>query len=367
MRIRLLAKAQSTDITDRGRHAARQYTCEFSSDGNTEIQVTLFNRHELTDNIASVLGSVRKKGVKLWVENNQLRYEAPRGALTQEDIEGLKLSRDQIVARLKKTTGTETSEPMLEPSRRIKRVPLAFSQLAHWHLHQLDERHAIRQVASATRLHGRINVKALRRGIAEVVRQHDALRTRIVVIDGIPMQEVAESVACELELCDLTGFSEGLRETEIQRLIESYILQPIDVAVDLLVGVRLLRIRDDEHVLIMAMEHMISDMFSMNILLRGVFAAYMHTLKDRDWSLPEIPFQFADYAVQQRNTHASWAKKHGTYWNDFLSGCQRLRFPNDKISPTTTEAGWGIVSVSIGIELKKELRLCCAGVTHQKL
>jgi hypothetical protein len=327
----------------------------FSSDGNTEMQVNLSNRYELTDKIAAVLESLRKKGVKLWMENSQLRYKAPRGVLTQEDIESLKLYRDQIAALLKQFTDAENAEPKLERRSRLDRAPLAFSQLAHWNFYRLSERPAIRQIASATRLQGQLNVNALQKSIAEVVRRHDALRTRIVVIDGVPMQEVAESGGCELEVSDLTGLPEALLETEVKRLIESYILQPIDVAVDPLFGVRLLKLRDDEHVLIMTMEHIISDMFSMNILMRETFEAYMQALKARDFSLPEIPVQFADYAVCQRNTLASWMEKHGTHWNERLAGCQPLRFPGGKSSPPAINLGWGILPVRIGMELKKEL------------
>lgn len=321
--------------------------------------MTSSNSYKATDMIASIVGSVRKKGIELWVENSQLRYKGPRGALTQEDIERLKLSRDQIVALLEKLIGAENTEQKIEARSRVAPTPLAFSQLAHWHLYRLSERRAIRQVASATRLHGRLDVNALQNSIAAVVRRHDALRTRIVVIDGVPMQEVADSVDFELEISNLTDFTESLREAEVTRLIESQILQPIDVAVDPLFGARLLKLRDDEHVLIMTMEHMISDGVSRNILLQDLFTIYTQALKSQDFSLPKIPVQFADYAVWQRNTDASWIEKHGAYWNKSLAECQRLRFPDDAISAIASEPGWGIIPVLIGTELKTELREWC--------
>lgn len=308
------------------------------------------------DRIADVLGSVRKRGVRLWSENGQLHYKAPKGALTQEEIERLRVSRGQIVALLERATGAETAEPKLEPRPRLDRAPLAFSQLSHWNLFQLSERRAIRAVASATRMRGRLSVNALRRSVAEIVHRHDALRTRIVVLDGVPIQEISESGDCEPKVDDLTALSESFREVEVKRIIEEFILEPIDVAVGPLFGVRLLRLRDDEHVLIVAMEHMISDMFSMNILLRELFTAYMQALKGRALSLPAIPVQFADYAVWQRTAQRSWIEKHGAYWNEHLAGCQRLRFPEDRSSPTETHLGWGTVPIRIGRDLKAELR-----------
>jgi hypothetical protein len=132
------------------------------------------------DKIADIVGSVRKKGVSLWSENGRLHYRAPKGVLTHEEIEKLRLSRRQIVALLEMATGAAADEPRTDPHSTSVRALLAFSQLARWNLHQLSQRRTIRQIASAVRLHGKINFNALTASIAEIVRRHDALRTRIV-------------------------------------------------------------------------------------------------------------------------------------------------------------------------------------------
>jgi hypothetical protein len=325
---------------------------------DTETPIIVSTSYESMARIADILGSLRKKGVHLWLENRQLRYKAPRGALTQEEIERLRVSRDQIVAHLESLTGAETAERGL-PRSRLYRAPLAFSQLAHWYRYRLNERRAIREIASATRLRGRLNVEELQNSIAEVVRRHDALRTRIIVLDGEPMQEVSTLVGYELNLDDLTDLPGSLRDSEVRRVIEKQILNPIDITAGPLFGVRLLRLRGDEHVLIMALEHIISDMHSLSIILGEVLTAYMQVVKGHAFSLPRVPVQFADYALRQRNTHTSWREKHDTYWNERLAGCQRLRFPDDKSSHTGTHLGWGIVPVQIGIDLKMQLREWC--------
>ena len=309
--------------------------------------------------IADVLGSVRKKGVRLWSQNGQLHYRAPKGVLTQEEIERLRVSSEQIVAFLERATGAEIAEPTVEPRRRLDRAPLTFSQLSRWHLLQTGEVPNLRQVASATRLRGRLNIDALRKSIAEIVRRHDALRTRIVVSDGIPVQEIAESGDCELEVDDLTVVPESSREAEVKRLIEQLILEPIDIAVGPLLGVRLLKIRDDEHVLVVAMEHMISDGFSLNILARDILVAYMQASRGCAFSLPAIPVQFADYAVWQRSAQKSWIESHGAHWNERLAGCQRLRFPEHRSMQTATRLGRGAIPIQIGRDLKAELREWC--------
>lgn len=321
--------------------------------------MTSANNLVSTDTIDDVLGAVREKGVRLWSENGQLHYKAPKGALTQEEIARLRVSKDQIILHLERAAAAQIAEPRAEPRRWLDHIPLTFSQLAHWNLYRLNERPAIRQVASATRLRGWLNVDALQKSVAEVVRRHDALRTRIVVMNGTPTQVISESSDHELRVDDLTALSGTRCEVEIERRIEQFILESVDVAIDPLFAALLLRLRDDEQVLVVAMEHMISDMYSLNILLRDLFTVYMQALKGRAFSLPEIPVQFPDYAVWQRNSQRLWIEKQGAYWDQRLTGCKRLRFPVDKDLPTATRVGWGTVPIQIGSDLKAELREWC--------
>lgn len=314
------------------------------------------NNQGSMDKVADVLASVRKKGVKLWAEDGQLHYKAPKGALLQEEVERLRLLRNQVVALLERINVEDSAEPKLEPRSPLNRAPLAFSQLAHWHLYGLSERRAMRQVASATRVRGRLSLDALRKSIADVVHRHEALRTRIIVLDGVPIQDISESGDCEIIVDDVTTLSESFREVEVKRLIEQLILEPIDVAAGPLFGVRLVKLRDDEYVLIMAMEHMIADGLSLNVLARDLLVAYMQALKRCAFPLPKIPVQFADYAVWQRNTQRSWLAKHGAYWNKRLIGYQRLRFPEDQSLQVATLLGRGTIPLQIGKDLKAQLR-----------
>lgn len=326
----------------------------------TERTVTLESGRKSMEGIADVLGNLRKKGVSLWSNNGQLHYRAPQGVLTQDEIERLSTCKPHLIALLERASVAQSAPPMREPRPHLDRAPLAFSQLAHWNLYQLRERRAIRQIASATRLAGRIDIAALRKCVAELVRRHAALRTRIVVSDAIPTQQIAKS-ACNiaLEVIDLADLSEPSREAEVYRRIEGLILEPIDVTVDPLFEVELLRLREDEHVLLVAMEHMISDAFSMSILLRELFTAYTQALQGRDFALPAIPVQFADYAAWQCNTRDSWIEKHGVYWSVHLRGCQRCRFPADEYLATDPRLGWGTVRVQIAKEWKTQLREWC--------
>lgn len=293
------------------------------------------------------LSHVRAKGVELWAEQGRLRFKAPKGALSPEELQELRSSRDEIARLL------EMSQK--EPS--IRSAPLAYSQLAHWHLYCLDERPAIRQIASATRLFGPLILEDLRKSLAVVFRRHDALRTRIVRVDGTLLQQISNEDDGSLELHNLYGCDDLGQHSALTDLIERQIMQPIDPQKGPLCGVSLVRLNKDEHVLIVTMEHMISDASSMGVFLQELFTIYADEVRNRRPDLPEPGMQFSEYAVHQHIDLPKWREQHDGYWAERLSGCERLRFPGQ--NSHSGGRGWGVIPVHIGRARKDELVQWC--------
>jgi hypothetical protein len=291
--------------------------------------------------------------------DGQLRYQAPKGSLTQDDISSLKTLRHEIVTLFQGALDATAPETEIEARHGTRHAPLTFSQLQHCNLQRLHERKAVRQIASATRLRGCLHIGALRECLAEMVRRHDALRTRIVIRDGIPTQEIDEPAAWDLPIDDLTAVPKKRLDAEVKSLIEWHILEPIDLSRGPLFGARLLKLRKDEHVLVLAMEHCISDARSMGIFLRELLTAYEQVVTGRIISLPKIPVQFPAYAIWQQQTHPSRLAKHGPYWDAHLKGRPRLKFPPDYTAPDSTRSGWGTIPLQIGKELKSQLLQWC--------
>lgn len=267
-------------------------------------------------------------------------------------------SQHDTPSRPRAAAGKLHPSNLLQPRRPIDPIPLTFSQLTYWHSFRLHERPSVRQIATMTRIHGRLNVEVLRQSIEHLLSRHEALRTQIVVLDGVPMQEVSASIGFNLEVDDCTNLSKERSEDEIRRLINHLILEPVYVATDPLFCARVAKFGVNEHVLFVAMEHMICDMYSMNIVLRDLTSIYDQALTRRVPSLPSIPVQFADYAVWQHRTHELWTRRHGAYWEERLRGCTRLRFPRDMSHPTANKEGWGTVTFKIDADLKAQLREC---------
>jgi Condensation domain/TubC N-terminal docking domain len=315
------------------------------------------------DSIAHVLGSIREKGVRLWSENGQLRYQAPKGVLTRDELEQLRASRRELIALLERAGATRNDESGLVRRARRDHAPLAFSQVAHLHLYdfhgQQYENRSVRLVAAAMRVHGPLEVEVLRQSLSEIKRRHEALRTRIASVDGVPTQVITASADCEVEVDDLTTLPERVRAIEAERLMEQFLLEPIDLAGDPLLSVRLTKLSDVEHSLIVAMDHMISDGTSVNIVMRELLAAYSQLASGCELSLPKVVRQFPEHAVRQRNAEAPWLDQHGAYWRERLAGCQRLIFPQDHGACADGDGGWEAVSLRIGKELKARLTRWC--------
>jgi hypothetical protein len=306
------------------------------------------------DPITDVLARIGRKGIKLWAANGELHYRAAKGALTENEIDTLRRHKEKIVSMLEGAENIALADPTVASPSGSDLAVLSFSQELHWRRYKLDSEPASRAVASATRLVGPIDFVLFRESMSKVVRRHPGLRTRIVIRDGVPMQKISESLEYKLELRELTALAPPSRETEVKRLIEHLILQPIRVTEGPLWEAHLLRLHSEEHVLLVVMEHIISDMRSLQILLRDILSTYMQLSRGGRLFLPAIPVQFAEYAEWQRKLCDSHEVR-SSYWTKRLSGCPRVRFPDDRALQRQTQLGWDHVSIKITSQRRESL------------
>lgn len=310
---------------------------------------------EATRSAGVLLETFREKGIKLWLEDGDLHYRARKGTLTYDDLQLITSASPQIRAYLRGAADNPHLSAQLEQG--LRHAPLTFSQSAHWHLHRLAECPAMRQLASATRLHGHLVVDVLEASLAETADRHDALRSRIVVIDGTPMQLIAPRSHCKMQVVDLTSLAPMPEEEQLIRVIRELILQPVDVAVGPLFEVCLVRLGSEEHVLVLAMEHIISDARSLLILRRDLLTTYARLSGGCQDRLPPVRLQFSEYATRKARSHRSWMDRHNPYWTQRLAGCGRVMFPADDLR--ATGCGWEMASVAIDRGLLVQLREWC--------
>jgi amino acid adenylation domain-containing protein/non-ribosomal peptide synthase protein (TIGR01720 family)/FkbM family methyltransferase len=244
------------------------------------------------------------------------------------------------------------------PRARKGELPLSFAQQRLWFIDELLPGNPLYQVPKAVRLRGELKTEILQQALDTIVARHEALRTTIAVVEGRPRQVIAESRPVELKRIDLregvgyrvSGVGEEPsdptpntrhptpcfdREAAVQRLLTEEVLRPFDLARDLMLRVVLVRLAEEEHVLLLVMHHINSDGWSRGVLIRELSALYAAFAAGRPSPLPELPIQYADYALWQREwLQGERLAAQLTYWKQQLEGAPPiLELPTDRPWP----------------------------------
>ncbi len=200
-------------------------------------------------------------------------------------------------------------------------APLSFAQERFWLLCQLDSHNASYNVHGALHLQGPLDIEILHRSLLQVIRRHDILRTNFPLREGQPVQVVSPHVQLSLPLIDLQALSPAEREPEALRLVFKHSFDMLDLVRDPLVRASVLRLGPQEHVFLFVAHHIIFDAWSVGVLVREVATIYDALKKGQPVSLPELPFQYADYAVWLRRTlTGKRLEKLAGYWREKLAG-----------------------------------------------
>jgi amino acid adenylation domain-containing protein len=220
-------------------------------------------------------------------------------------------------------------------------VPVSFGQRRLWFLHQLDPNPSY-NVPVSLRLRGQLNLPALQRATAELVRRHEILRTTFEMSDGQPVQIIhPPEPDIALPLIDLGACDHPGRDIEAWRIAGEEARGIFDLRQGPLLRGKVVRLEETEHVLLVTMHHIVSDAWSRDILLREFMTIYAAICEARDPGLPEIEFQYADYVLWQREwLQGQVLDEQLNYWKAQLAGAPALELPTDRPRSTVqTSAG----------------------------
>ncbi len=221
--------------------------------------------------------------------------------------------------------------------RRVRKSPtaLSYSQQRLWFLHQMEPESCAFHIPALVRLKGALDVTALRLALGEVVKRHESLRTFFSTVDREPVQESIEAAALDIPLHVLNGRTAQEREALLQALAENQARQPFDLSRAPLMRAALVQLDSDDHALLLTMHHIVSDGWSISVLIREVAALYEAFSKGRPSPLPELEAQYPDYALWQREQAESeeW-RRQLAYWKGQLAGgLEPLELPTDRPRP----------------------------------
>ncbi|MGB8954626.1 MAG: amino acid adenylation domain-containing protein, partial [Tumebacillaceae bacterium] len=248
----------------------------------------------------------------------------------------------------------------LIPLERVSRqqpLALSFAQQRLWVLDRLmnEGEGATYNIPGAMRLHGALNTDALERALREIVNRHEVLRTTFAEVDGEPVQVIADFVP-DLQRIDLREMPAEERELEVNRLIHAELEREFDLAVGPLFRSSLAQVQEEEHVLILNMHHIISDGWSMDVLLGELMQLYTAFAAGEESPLAPLPIQYADYAVWQRQwLEGEVMNRQLAYWKEKLADLSVLELPTDRPRPAVQTHNGSVQRLELTQELTEAL------------
>ena len=325
--------------------------------------------------IEAFLAYLYSLDVKLWLEPNNgasstkhcLRCNAPETVLTETLSAQIAERKADIIAFLNQThSASNLSYPTLRPVSRQGNLPLSFAQQRLWFLDQLEPGNPLYNISGAVRLQGSLDAIALEKSFNEIVRRHEVLRTGFKTVEGQPVQSVIPRLILPLKIVDLQGLGQDEQETEVLHLAKQDTQHPFDLAQGPLLRVTLVKLEAREQIVLVTMHHIVSDAWSTGIFIRELTALYPTFLTAQPVSLPELPIQYIDFAVWQRQ----WLQgdaiplrggKANTaqlaYWRKQLAGAPAmLDLPTDYPRPAVQTFQGATQSFTLSPDLSLELK-----------
>ncbi len=207
-------------------------------------------------------------------------------------------------------------------------LPLSFAQERLWFLDRLQPESAFYNLPLALELRGTLSVPLLAASFAGIVARHEALRTTFRLAGGSagnrPVQVIAPALDLAPPQVDLDGLPEALRAAEARRLARAEAARPFDLARGPLVRATILRLEDEAHVGLFNQHHIVSDAWSMGVLVAELTTLYRALAAGERPSLPDLPVQYADYAVWQRAWLAEVLEDRLLWWRERLAGAPHV-------------------------------------------
>ncbi|MEI4623585.1 non-ribosomal peptide synthase/polyketide synthase [Bacillus pfraonensis] len=245
-------------------------------------------------------------------------------------VEALSKRMDQL------RKGSEKREiPSLMPMERGNNIPLSYAQQRLWFIDQFAPNSALYNMPMVCRLKGNWLPEALELGWNQLIERHESLRTVFHEVDGHPVQQIRPYIFRPLPQMDLTKLSLEERERELEQWVQTEVESPFDLEQGPLFRGQIVKISDEEWVLLCNMHHIVSDGWSMEILLQEWIAFYEEAIGEKPAELAPLPVQYADFAQWQRE----WLKdevlnQQLAYWKEELSGeLPVLMLPMDRPRP----------------------------------
>lgn len=266
-----------------------------------------------------LLSYLFRQGIELWMEGDRLRYRGVKRTIPPQLVALLRQHKAELQMLLRERK-KNSNEPF----------PLSYTQKAFWFLYQMNPVSTAYIGSQSVTLHGPISPPALHRAFEQLCMRHPSLRTRLVIHDGVPWQQVDAAPACSLGVTDATSWS----NEELHEWIQAEVHRPLNL-LETATRLHLYQRSVNESVLLLCMHHIHMDGWSLGILLRDFGVLYRSQLSGQPAPLPALPATYSDFVAWQQHLLISpEGESQIMYWVDALVGApQVLELPTDRPRP----------------------------------
>lgn len=227
--------------------------------------------------------------------------------------------------------GQITQENFSEEETEVFVFPASFAQKRLWFFDQLTPANSFYNVSTILRLTGPLNLTVLEQTFNEIISRHEALRTTFAAIEGEPMQIISPRLNIPLKILNLQELPKIEREKQAQKLAELESEEPFNLATGPLIRISVIQLEETENILLLTMHHIVSDDWSVGVLIRELGTIYKALAENKPSPLPELPLQYADFSEWQREClQGEKLETLLAYWRQQLKGISVLNLPTDR-------------------------------------
>ena len=245
------------------------------------------------------------------------------------------------------------------PRRWGSAPPLSLNQQRLWFLDQFEPGGVAYNLAVGVEVEGRCKVLELAAAVNEIVRRHESLRTTFAADrGGAPVQRITPRLRIAVPVVDLRPLPAPARLPEASALARILVLRPYDLSRGPLLRVALFRLDSERHALVVAMHHIVSDGWSLGLFIQELLGHYRAFSQGHPSPLPELPIQYADFALWQREQlQGDLLERELVFWRQRLAGVPpALDLPTDRTRPPIQGSRAGAVPVALGARLLEEVK-----------
>ena len=310
--------------------------------------------------VATLLHSLNRREIELWIEDGTLRYKAPAGRMDEETLALVRERKEEFLRYLKnQDEARRLQSAPIQSGVTGQRAPgelspLSLDQDGLWFLDQLEPHSTRYNIGVALEVAGELDVPALRASLAEVVRRHEVLRTAFVEVDGEPMQKVLPAGEFAFEERNLAPDEDP--EAAANEAVEALLGAPFDLGAGRVFRAGLVRLTHDRYVLVIVMHHIVADGWSVELLCRELGELYTAFASGQPSPLPELAVQYADYALWQHSWLCdAFLEQELAYWRDMLASVPILQLPTDHPRPAVQRTAGAMESLRLPPALRDRL------------